>query len=209
MRPRERALVHRLKEIVDFVKGLGRDVAVIENGDYSVMIATAAEANPTVFSPHPLTNLEDTFILPYLRLCKYLDNHWASTKFCISQFKGRKSANKALRSAVIKAKSYADLDALVKDWAGSDEFAAIKAAIDARATAPPILLPASDGDTTSSLPPVSQLPPKSYEEIVSTPPGWRGNPDPAVIHDAPLLPTNERRIPPEPAPAPNAPLPVP
>jgi tRNA-dihydrouridine synthase 2 len=33
MRPRERALVHRLKEIVDFVKGLGRDVAVIENGD--------------------------------------------------------------------------------------------------------------------------------------------------------------------------------
>ncbi|KAF8257087.1 hypothetical protein EI94DRAFT_1836109 [Lactarius quietus] len=110
-----------------------RDVAVIENGDCvgfedarriraltgadSVMIATAAEANPTVFSPHPLTNLEDTFILPYLRsYCKYLDNHWASTKFCISQFKGRKSANKALRSAAIKAKSYADLDALVKDW---------------------------------------------------------------------------------------------
>jgi tRNA-dihydrouridine synthase 2 len=84
MRPRERALIHRLKEIVDFIKGLGRDVAVIENGDCvgfedarriraitgadSVMIATAAEANPTVFSPTPLTNLEDTFILPYLRL---------------------------------------------------------------------------------------------------------------------------------------------
>jgi tRNA-dihydrouridine synthase 2 len=33
MRPRERALVGRLKEIVDFVRGLGRDVAVIENGD--------------------------------------------------------------------------------------------------------------------------------------------------------------------------------
>jgi tRNA-dihydrouridine synthase 2 len=86
MRPRERALVHRLKEIVDFVKGLGRDVAVIENGDCvgfedarriraitgadSVMIATAAEANPTIFSPHPLTDLDDTFILPYLRLVR-------------------------------------------------------------------------------------------------------------------------------------------
>jgi tRNA-dihydrouridine synthase 2 len=57
-RTRERALVHRPKEIVDFVTGLGRDVAIIENGDYvgfedahrihaitgadSVMIATAA-----------------------------------------------------------------------------------------------------------------------------------------------------------------------
>jgi tRNA-dihydrouridine synthase 2 len=86
MRPCERALVHRLKEIVDFVKGLGRDVAVIENGDCvssedacriraitgadSVMITTAAEANPNVFSPHPLANLEDTFILPYLRLVR-------------------------------------------------------------------------------------------------------------------------------------------
>jgi tRNA-dihydrouridine synthase 2 len=84
MRPRERALIHRLKEIVDFVRGLGRDVAVIENGDCvgledarriraitgadSVMIASAAEANPSVFSPTPLTNLEDDLILPYLRL---------------------------------------------------------------------------------------------------------------------------------------------
>jgi tRNA-dihydrouridine synthase 2 len=86
MRPRERALIHRLKEIVDFVRGLGRDVAVIENGDCigfedarriraitgadSVMIASAAEANPTVFSPTPLTNLEDDLIMPYLRLVR-------------------------------------------------------------------------------------------------------------------------------------------
>ncbi|KAI0296327.1 hypothetical protein B0F90DRAFT_1819999 [Multifurca ochricompacta] len=177
MRPRERALIHRLKEVVDFVKGFGGDVAVIENGDCvgfedarrirsitgadSVMIATAAEANPTVFSPTPLTNLEETFILPYLRLvrvlslstwsargrnitCKYLDNHWASTKFCVSQFKARKSANKALREAVIKAKGYTDLDALVGTWTGDEEFTAIKASIEARATAPPILLPLSE-----------------------------------------------------------------
>jgi len=86
MRPRERALIHRLKEIVDFVKGLMVNVAVIENGDCvgyedalrirtvtgadSVMIATAAEANPTVFSPTPLSSLEETFILPYLRLVR-------------------------------------------------------------------------------------------------------------------------------------------
>jgi len=201
MRPRERALIHRLREIVDFVKGLGRDVAVIENGDCvsfedaqriraitradSVMIATAAEANPTVFSPAPLTSLEDAFILPYLRLCKYLDNHWASTKFCVSQFKGPKSANKARRAAVIKAKGYDDLDALVGPWTGSDELAVIQAAIDARATTPPVLPPPDESTPPS---------PRAEEEITTTPPGWRGNPDPTVVHDAPLLPANEHRL---------------
>ncbi|KAH9035300.1 hypothetical protein EDB84DRAFT_1676050 [Lactarius hengduanensis] len=33
MPPCDRALVHHLKGVVDFVKGLGRDVAVIENDD--------------------------------------------------------------------------------------------------------------------------------------------------------------------------------
>ena len=69
--------------------------------------------------------------------CKYLDNKWASTKSCVLQFKGRKSANKKLHEAVIKAKGYADLDALVESWTGSDEFVATKAVIDARASAPP------------------------------------------------------------------------
>ena len=118
--------------------------------------------------------------------CKFLDNHWASTKFCVSQFKGRKSANKALREAVIKAKGYDDLDSLAEPWTGSDEFAAIKAAIDARATVLLVLLPADE--TTP--------PPRPGEEIetTTTPPGWRGNPDPAVIHDAPRLPANEHRV---------------
>ena len=80
------ALVHRLKEIFDFVKDLRRDVVVIENcdcvdfederrirattGANSVIIATAAEANSTLFSLHQLTNLENTFILAYLRLVR-------------------------------------------------------------------------------------------------------------------------------------------
>jgi len=116
--------------------------------------------------------------------CKFLDNHWASTKFCVSQFKGRKAANKALREAVIKAKGYSDLDALVEPWTGSDEFAAIKAAIDARAIAPPVLLPAD----------LNTPPPEEATEAKITPQGWRGNPDPAAVHDAPLLPANENRI---------------
>lgn len=33
MRPREQALIDRLKEIVDFVEGMGKGIAVIENGD--------------------------------------------------------------------------------------------------------------------------------------------------------------------------------
>ena len=33
MRPRERALIERLREVVDYVESLGKGVAVIENGD--------------------------------------------------------------------------------------------------------------------------------------------------------------------------------
>jgi tRNA-dihydrouridine synthase 2 len=33
MRPREKALIERLREIVQFVEGLGKGVAVVENGD--------------------------------------------------------------------------------------------------------------------------------------------------------------------------------
>ncbi|KAN0136046.1 hypothetical protein V8E53_006207 [Lactarius tabidus] len=123
-----------------------------------------ATVNPTIFSPHSFLSLVDTFILSYLRL------------FCISQLKGRKSADRALLNALINAESYADLDALVKDWAGIDEFAAIKASTDARVAAPPILLPVMD------------------DETASTALGWHGNPNPTAVHDAPPLPTNERRI---------------
>lgn len=33
MRPREPALIHRLREVVEYVEGLGRGVTVLENGD--------------------------------------------------------------------------------------------------------------------------------------------------------------------------------
>jgi len=146
MRPRERALIGRLREIVEYVESLGTGVAVIENGDclgfddvkrvrevtgaHSVMIATAAEANPTCFSRTPLVDLEKTLIPSYLRVSQYLDNHWALTKFCVSQFKGphvtlTKAEGKKCKDAIVKAKGYDELTELVGEWTGEDDFGGI------------------------------------------------------------------------------------
>ncbi|KAH9955692.1 hypothetical protein BC827DRAFT_1158125 [Russula dissimulans] len=40
----------------------------------------------------------------------------------------------------------------------------------------------------------STPPPPAEEETTTATPGWWGNPDPTVIHDAPLLPANEHRL---------------
>ncbi|KAG2048840.1 FMN-linked oxidoreductase [Suillus hirtellus] len=153
MRPRERALVERLREIVEFVRGLGLDVAIIQNGDCtgredakrirdftgadSVMIATAAESNPSCFSATPLRDVESTLSPSYVRLCKYLDNHWASTKFCVTQFKGtRLAVSKTdaheLKSRIAKAKGYEDLEDIVGSWTGEEEFNEISRIVEAR-----------------------------------------------------------------------------
>ncbi|KAH9003960.1 hypothetical protein EDB86DRAFT_3099329 [Lactarius hatsudake] len=166
MPPRDRVLVRRLKEVVGFVKGLGREVAIIENSGY----------------------IGHTFILFYLRLAraipfpslraavhklnyrpgKSLNNHGRRQSLVAS--KGSKSANKALRNAITKAKGYADLNALLSST---------------RAIVPPVLHTATE-DT------ISQPPPKSREETENT--LKRGNSYPRVIHDAPLLSTDESRI---------------
>lgn len=88
MREKDRAVTERLREIVDFVERMGKGIAVIENGDtkdwthakrvreitgaHSVMIARGAEANPSCFSPNPLTDVETTLIPAYLRLVRSL-----------------------------------------------------------------------------------------------------------------------------------------
>ncbi|KAG2358799.1 hypothetical protein BDR07DRAFT_1521775 [Suillus spraguei] len=155
MRPRERALVERLKEIVEFVQGLGLDVAIVQNGDCtgredakrirtspvsadSVMIATAAESNPSCFSATPLRDVESTLSPSYVRLCKYLDNHWASTKFCVTQFKGTRSeVSKTdaheLKSRIAKAKGYEDIEDIVGSWTGEEEFKEISQIVEAQA----------------------------------------------------------------------------
>ncbi|KAI0829074.1 FMN-linked oxidoreductase [Trametes gibbosa] len=160
MRMREKATIERLREIVEFVEGMGKGIAVIANGDclgyedwkrvrkvtgaHSAMIATAAEANPSCFSPNPLKDLETTFIPGYIRLGKYLNNHWSSTKFCATQFQGahdKSSRNnlKASREAIVRAKGYDDLEDIVAPWTGAQEWAEIVEAIEGRAgqRAPP------------------------------------------------------------------------
>lgn len=84
MREKDKAVIERLREIVDFVAGMGKGIAVVENGDclgwedakrvravtgaHSVMIARGAEANPSCFSPEPLKDVETTLVPAYLRL---------------------------------------------------------------------------------------------------------------------------------------------
>lgn len=178
MRPRERALVERLKEIVDFVHGLGLDVAIIQNGDCtgredakrirdltgadSVMIATAAESNPSCFSATPLRDVESTLSPAYVRLCKYLDNHWASTKFCVTQFKGTRSeVSKTdaheLKSRIAKAKGYEDIEDIVGSWTGEEEFKEISRIVEARP--PRISAEAEQGDEEENIPPPCATPP--------------------------------------------------
>ncbi|KDQ21904.1 hypothetical protein BOTBODRAFT_169084 [Botryobasidium botryosum FD-172 SS1] len=130
MRPREPALIHRLREVVEFVEGLGVGVTVLENGDCSgrpdakrvrdttgahgVMIARAAESNLSCFSTDPIVDATSVLALEYLRLAKYLDNAWGNSKFCVSQFSspspasapGGKSYLKHFRSLLTSAKEY-------------------------------------------------------------------------------------------------------
>lgn len=86
MREKDKAVIERLRGIVDFVHGIGRGIAVVENGDCkdwedakrvrqmtgadSVMIARGAESNPSCFSPTPLVDVEKTFIPSYLNLVR-------------------------------------------------------------------------------------------------------------------------------------------
>ncbi|CAG8654219.1 6635_t:CDS:10, partial [Acaulospora colombiana] len=132
---RERAIIERLKEIVDFVHGMKDDngnqldIAVLANGDVEgwndmmrvrditgadgVMVATKAEENPTCFSEQML-GVEDL-------VAKYTSNAFGNTKHCISSFKSapgllnQKSTLKVLRNLIASAKDYEGLRSLVHD----------------------------------------------------------------------------------------------
>ncbi|KAI0030961.1 hypothetical protein K488DRAFT_71767 [Vararia minispora EC-137] len=206
MRKTEPARIERMKEIVDFVHGLGKDVAVIQNGDCigyedarriraitgadSVMIATAAESNPSIFSSKPLADLEENLIPSYLRLAKFLDNHWSLTKFCLGQFKGTrdkstKAANKAVRQAIVRARSYAEVESIASgQLTGEDEFREIEHALASRVHRPPLCLPANVVESSSS---GSQ---STSNDAMATPPEWRGNPEPERVYDAPKMPVS-------------------
>jgi tRNA-dihydrouridine synthase 2 len=85
----------------------------------------------------PLQDVESTLVPSYLRLCKYLDNHWSSTKFCVTQFKGTRSELskmdiQGLKLRIAKAKMYEDVEDIVGSWMGEEEFQEITRAVEAR-----------------------------------------------------------------------------
>jgi len=222
MRQGEAALVNRLGEIVDFVHTLGVDIAVVENGDCkgwldatrvkkltgasSVMIATAAESNPSCFSSTPLVDVESTLIPSYLRLSRYLDNHWALTKFCVSQFKAprterSKTEAHRFKTHIVTAKGYDALTELVGEWTGEKDFADICSAIEARRPRPltiddgPADLDAAAPEGSKGTPHWSDADDAEEEDrpAISTP-HERPNPEPPTLC-APLGPSTLLRMP--------------
>ncbi|KAF8963964.1 hypothetical protein BDZ97DRAFT_1904758 [Flammula alnicola] len=125
---KDKATIERLREIVDFVRGMGRGIARIREvtGADSVMIARGAESNPSCFSTNPLKDVENTLLPAYLRLSQYLENHFSLTKFCANQFKGArveitKTESHALRQAVTQAKDYDNLKDVMGSSTGEEE----------------------------------------------------------------------------------------
>lgn len=143
MRPTTPAITARMREAVDQVAEIeaedktGRRIAVIYNGDCSgaaaaqeirdatgatsVMLARAAESNPSCFdASQPLRDAELEMIPEYLRLAKYLDNLFFNTKHCIQQITSpstpesrealSKDARKAFRQRIAQARSYEMLE---------------------------------------------------------------------------------------------------
>ena len=104
MRPREPALLHRFRATVAHIAAVaretGQDVPVVCNGDCfgfeeaprireltgasSLMLARAAEANPSCFAPQRACAA--TVIAPqWMRYAEWLDNPFGNTKYCVTQ----------------------------------------------------------------------------------------------------------------------------
>lgn len=101
MRPRERAIREQLRMIADICRDEG--VACLMNGDVKnrdealqlakefgadgAMIATAAEANSSVFRTEAEGGLQPwrEVVYEYMKLALEVDNKWGNTKFLLSQ----------------------------------------------------------------------------------------------------------------------------
>jgi len=159
------------------------------------MIARGAESNPSCFSPTPLKDVEETLIPSYLRLSKYLDNHWALTKFCVNQFKGqhvnvKKAEAVKLRLRLSQSKGFDDLTDFVGAWTGKEEFEEIVKAIETNCPRQHRLEPVSE----LSPPLESPIPtPTDHEMQGETTPLGTLNPHPPGS-GAPLFPSNLRTL---------------
>ncbi|KAB5592040.1 TRNA-dihydrouridine synthase [Ceratobasidium theobromae] len=153
MRPATPAVTTRMREAVDQVAEIeaedesGRRIAVIYNGDCSgaaaaqeirdstgatsVMLARAAESNPSCFdTSRPVRDAELEMIPEYLRLAKYLGNQFGNTRYCIQQFSSpstpesrqalSKDARKAFRQQISQARSYEMLGQVIPGGGGLD-----------------------------------------------------------------------------------------
>ncbi|KAJ7575185.1 dihydrouridine synthase-domain-containing protein [Mycena floridula] len=144
MRDKDHARIDRLREIVDFVEGMGKGIAVVENGDctgfrdakrvrevtgaHSVMIARALfTAFCTCASAKTRRNHETWSYHKYRKTnARYCQNHWALTKFCTAAFKGSHSTQTkkdqiAVRQRIIAAKGFDELKDMVGSWTGGEE----------------------------------------------------------------------------------------
>lgn len=132
MRSSVKALWDRLGDIVQL--GRRRGVPVICNGDgegwanweairertgvSSVMIARAAESNPSIFRPEgPVSTVEELVPNLFLPAVVYLKNHFSNTKFLLAQFKPspapissmKKQDKQEYTRAIVTAKSIEDV----------------------------------------------------------------------------------------------------
>jgi len=214
MRDKDKALIERLRAIVNFVAAKGKGIAVIENGDclgwedarkvrsvtgaHSVMIARAAESNPSCFSADPLKDVERNLWPAYLRLvrrpyslllqtqkthvkAKYLDNHWSLTKFCVTQFKGAridvtKAESHGLHQKIAKAKSYSEMQDIMGGSSGEEDMQSIVTALEER---PP--------REHRMMPPIDQREQSPLNEYLTVTPQGTQNPEPPGS-GAPYLP---------------------
>ncbi|KAJ1026823.1 hypothetical protein NDA16_002120 [Ustilago loliicola] len=116
MRPREPALLHRLREVVDHVNTvsaeMGKTIPVVCNGDVwdavtaprikeltgvtSTMIARGAEANPSCFRAEGSLSIPEVIAPKWVKYAVALNNPIGNTKYCMSQlaFKPAESVNK-------------------------------------------------------------------------------------------------------------------
>ncbi|KAJ9479408.1 tRNA-dihydrouridine(20) synthase [NAD(P)+] [Pseudozyma hubeiensis] len=115
MRPREPALLHRLREIVDHVNSIAEEMArkipVVCNGDVwdaatapkikeltgvtSTMIARGAEANPSCFREEGNVSIPQVIAPKWVKYSVALKNPIGNTKYCMSQlaFKPAEAGN--------------------------------------------------------------------------------------------------------------------
>ncbi|KAF7337811.1 FMN-linked oxidoreductase [Mycena sanguinolenta] len=165
-------------QIVDFVRGWAKGIAVIENGDctgaedakrihdltgaHSVMIARAAEANPSCFSPTPLADVERTLCPAYLRVAKYLDNNWGSQNSASRSSRGNTlMSRKPIRSTTAR---FCTAPRALMGWrilshaaiARNEPPPAMAADEESEPPTPPVLVTPSD--TTNPCPPGSGAP---------------------------------------------------